>query len=306
MDKVLNDSSDVRAICVLLDKLMAQIFLNYEEYIKLREDLDKHMKKGQFNVTKARISLGPTSITEGQYDMGTKATVVVECVCESKEIVFKRTEPLPLESFIDDIHEKPPSSNIRARKLQDSEKYQYKGPDKQDQTKHQKKEGMKPQKRKDPVQWFGFLPPATLRQAQSDYKNALGVVLQMANLEQKIFYLQEEYRDLVQQKKHLQEKSSQQTEGKDIQSTVAKDSENTEGKDIQSTVAKDVENTEGKDIQKTVEKDSKEHTVGKDTQNTVGIDSQNTEQKDSKNTEGKDVQNTVGKDNQNTEQKDIL
>jgi len=63
----------------------------------------------------------------------------------------------------------------------------------------------KQKKQADPNQWFGYLPPATLKRAQRDFINAIPVVISLANKQQEVKMLEEKYYTLLKQKAQLQQ-----------------------------------------------------------------------------------------------------
>merc|ERR1712008_99613 len=48
------------------------------------------------------------------------------------------------------------------------------------------KEGKKKSLNKDPLRWFGFMPPSSLRRAQAQFVKALEVTVEVANLQSEL------------------------------------------------------------------------------------------------------------------------
>eukprot|EP01090_Pellita_catalonica_P015033 TRINITY_DN3966_c0_g1_i1.p1 TRINITY_DN3966_c0_g1~~TRINITY_DN3966_c0_g1_i1.p1 ORF type:complete len:158 (+),score=26.65 TRINITY_DN3966_c0_g1_i1:244-717(+) len=146
-----------------LDSTICDYAKCYEELQVLYSNLTSHMKKGHWNISQARYAMGGfNSITPLQYDNNMKPTRFYEK--DTTEI--KSTE-----------------SSLRNRKG---------GDDDQDQSPLPKQA--------DPIQWFGYLTPPSLRQSQTDFISATTIVYDIAETRKKMTALSDQYRSLLQEK----------------------------------------------------------------------------------------------------------
>merc|ERR1712192_101959 len=59
-------------------------------------------------------------------------------------------------------------------------------PEEEDEGDKESKEGKKKSLSKDPLRWFGFMPPASLRRAQAHFVKALELTVEVANLQSEL------------------------------------------------------------------------------------------------------------------------
>jgi len=163
-----------------------QLFLRYfEVFIQwraLRDELDRATKDGFWELSRARIQTltnqQACSITPLQYDMGMKSqlTIVSQQGDDGlPELTLQRSDTTVQkagEQSDSDATSKAASSTPSGQR-----------------------EGRKAPA--DPVQWFGFFPPKSLRDSQKHFKSALALSVQLASLQRQMSELQHRYHSVA-------------------------------------------------------------------------------------------------------------
>ena len=178
------NASPEEAFCSMMDAADA--------YLQLHQELSEAIKSGLFNMTRARYSLGPASISSRQYPARMTATARVH---RGQEITLTSPQS-ELRSDLAPAAEEPHAES------QQSGCAQGKSPDAGGYSssliaelaaKYTTSEGHQQapaaQQLKQPLHWFGMTNSQYLRQSQAQFQGALKIVVQMANLSNKIMKL---------------------------------------------------------------------------------------------------------------------
>ncbi len=203
-----------------LDELLLEFFENLETLEGLRNDLTTAMRNGFLSMSKARYSMGNKAVGEMQYARKmTASTFVLErdsCPSEDDkekiklelsdcEVVFdgdkKKLMCKGVESLVE--NERP---GLRERGVAKNHQEEIEGGGlelKSETEFSSRKEST------DPLKWFGVLVPTSLKDCQKDFKIACRLSCEIAQLEQELDRIMDDYYNLKEKKilmKSLDEK----------------------------------------------------------------------------------------------------
>lgn len=109
--------------------------------------------------------MGSSVVSPLSFDMNMKAKRVVQVDCNNESDGFMLKEIVPKEDFEDEAEDE---KSIEKRK-----------------------------KKSDPLTWYGMLPPLTLRNAQTNFTEALQVAVEIADLKHKMMHCYNNYERLL-------------------------------------------------------------------------------------------------------------
>ena len=198
------------------------------EYVNLQEQLGANLKKGHFQLARARYAMGPGSVGSANYSSAMQATSQVH-ISPADTNPFQLTgrlhtpsSPNRLGSVRNDSHDKAvdsselSTSNAHAAqdststmqaeaKLDPSAKSQSVHSEELDATDHYSSDAISELAAKfgtsridrqspvsenavpkDPLKWFGFMVSPHLRQSQADFKEAVALLMDLANTQHRI------------------------------------------------------------------------------------------------------------------------
>lgn len=169
-----------------LDELLLQFFEIYEILLKRRDELKIVMKNGFLAMSKARYTLGNKSVGELQYsqNMAASSTVIMEedrsC---SRGVGFKMATH-------DDSSERELESGKKARQSTSEGGLRHRNISKNSSNMTGEidhgRETSREKKHVDPLNWFGILVPSSLKECQSEFKTACQLSCNIAQLEQEL------------------------------------------------------------------------------------------------------------------------
>lgn len=177
-----------------LDDLSLRVLDLSQELINTKLDVEKRMKNGFLNLAKARYSMGYKQVsglqlpTEDWDDFAAKVKVNHdECLRKENHVRFCYFSMSDgTSSSVETL-----DSALVNRKQKDS------GDTKKS-----------PDKRTDPLKWFGILVPTALRQSQQDFQKSAEVAIICANLQSEINGIVARQKFLCRQKSKLQKEQN--------------------------------------------------------------------------------------------------
>ncbi|XP_004674959.1 PREDICTED: coiled-coil domain-containing protein 115 [Condylura cristata] len=173
-----------------LDSLLLQLLGDLEELEAKRVALNSRVEEGWFSLSKARYAMGAKAVGPLQYASRMEPQVCVS-TCEAQDRlqkfrVVKAGAPTPEEVG-------PRESTLRRRK----------GP-----SKIQEPEPETSPVPQDPLNWFGILVPHSLRQAQASFQEGLQLAADIASLQTRIDWGQNQLRGLKEKLKQLESEAA--------------------------------------------------------------------------------------------------
>ncbi|KAL8569744.1 hypothetical protein ACOMHN_007267 [Nucella lapillus] len=201
-----------------LDEVTMEFFDTMESLYQSQARLEAVMRDGFLSMSRARYSMGGTrnvgalQFEKNEMEMEAMSVVDVSTDDDSKDkgdglswasvemsLVQRRAG---VTKNID--HEKTkPSDDLRQRKGQDDSKVETVGRQKVGEDDEVSEGSKEPRRVQDPLMLFGVLVSPHLRQCQSSFKQAVAVVVEIANLKNKLRGLQAKTVELMTQKKAL-------------------------------------------------------------------------------------------------------
>jgi len=192
------------AVLQQLDDKVTKYMALVESLLQLREGLSQIMKNGFFNLSKAKYTMGTTTISPLAYPQRMCANTFLKTSPDSPS---KPTHfSLSLATFTTTTGDNGNDNTTvrRRRNSQDgstgtttmtsTQVVKYGSGDVDDD--EQNSGGIQ----RDPLLWFGVLVSPHLRQSQKDFQKALGMIVEIANVTQQLEMLQQEYFKLLQTK----------------------------------------------------------------------------------------------------------
>ena len=222
---IMADELDVT--CEKLDELLKEFLVKWNEYHNLMAVLSNYTKDGFLSVSKAKYSMGVSAVSELQVPDGEfKALVEVSLLkkdhqsndaidagwsfelsrsspsnqhsTQGSQVAAKAAEEVSgvRKRFVSekDISKSGSGTVVVANSNNDS-------PDKAASTMDEVK--VSGEFQPDPLKWFGFLVPSSLRQGQQYFKRAVDTSVELANLKITLSTIIDEYMQLKQKKKLL-------------------------------------------------------------------------------------------------------
>ena len=198
-----------------LDELLLEFFEKLETLESLRNDLTSAMRHGFLSMSKARYSMGNKAVGEMQYarSMTASTFVVEEESCSNSKNDEKELNP-DLSGFevvfdgvkmenelckeVENVTENK-SSGLRQRGAGKN----HQGKDTQELI--ESEIGISSRKKStDPLKWFGVLVPTSLRDCQREFKTACCLSFEIAQLEQEVNTIMNDYLNLKEKKRIVQ------------------------------------------------------------------------------------------------------
>uniref|UniRef100_A0A6B2LIN8 Vacuolar ATPase assembly protein VMA22 n=1 Tax=Arcella intermedia TaxID=1963864 RepID=A0A6B2LIN8_9EUKA len=187
----------------------------HQQYHTLRQSLLRHCKMGRVHIGKARVAVLPTKvISSAYYDLATRASYVVdgaEGAGGEWALAGRRAAPA-LEAGGEEAAPAPRKFKLRPlatdallneMEAEEAQKARRRRGGAQEAGPGQP-EGAgavsSTPRYSDPIQWFGYLPSNSLRQAQREFKEGVEDVIRLANLQQQFNAHQRRYLQLLHQK----------------------------------------------------------------------------------------------------------
>jgi len=163
------------------------------------------MRQGSVNISKARFLSG--GIGHHQYDLGMKATSVLEWNESDKKYELCKLPPGKRDRLVSETKQIDFGSQMLAefRSSEGNAPEPQGSEDKVTEKIEKNKEDSEVEEEDlpNPLKWFGYLPPQALRQAQSQYQEALKLVISMSNSQLRFKELALKLDVLLEQKKEL-------------------------------------------------------------------------------------------------------
>ena len=203
-------ADDLENLNEKLDQFLLEFFEKLEAVEELRRDLTNAMRNGFLAMSKARYSMGNKAVGEMQYAKNmTASTLVFEGDNDANKLTpdfgsflvsfdagaTRNEMPKGIENLVKS-DQKPVLRQRGAGKSQEptgaglGEKCA------------EKFAGGK--KRKDPLKWFGVLVPSSLKDCQKDFKTACCLSCEVAQLEQELVRIMNDYEQLKERKRVVQ------------------------------------------------------------------------------------------------------
>lgn len=191
-----------------LDDTILEFFATLTELYKVNGLLEEVMKSGFFNMSRARYSMGSKSVGALQFNDNMTANCKVNLdtdISHTKDddFVFEITKgdnTLELQTERTDtvVRRRNVSTPVSQKAdCEDNEKTE----DIVTKLKDVDLTDSSPRPRSpNPITWFGVLVPASLRQSQTDFKQAVHYVVDLANLRKKLVALKLKYKKLEKMK----------------------------------------------------------------------------------------------------------
>mmetsp|Transcript_8274 Transcript_8274/g.12823 ORF Transcript_8274/g.12823 Transcript_8274/m.12823 type:complete len:164 (+) Transcript_8274:122-613(+) len=154
------------------------------EYIKLQHQLHVNLARGHLNIARgSRSSLGgmPGKVAKTKHIFNKEMTAIYTLTPNPNQTVFhlKRNKSVKNEQ----ANAAPPSSSsLRQRKTTTTHNDETK-----DSIESNESELV------DPLSWFGSMVPRPMVMAQSDFQNGLNMVVEMANIKQRLDVLSKKW-----------------------------------------------------------------------------------------------------------------
>ncbi|KAJ3042983.1 hypothetical protein HDV00_006290 [Rhizophlyctis rosea] len=157
----------------ILEKLMGLV----DEYTALRERCSKYLGAGFLNLAQAKYAIGPSRLTQYQYDNRMQATTIITPTENEKgepAMLLNRLKqsiaPDPSDSSNPDdsknIRQRGNRTKSRAEQDEGTEAKESNTTSTKDQSSNG---GANKATAKDPLNWFGVLVPTHLRSAQAEF-----------------------------------------------------------------------------------------------------------------------------------------
>lgn len=157
-------------------------------------------RQAHFDLGRARIATGPRGITSTQYDKNMTATLRV-LDSESQEGLFEAIRTCCRSAVVGSVEDEEPTTELRQRRPKKSEKKRIEEAEGEDDGSSLKDSGsIKKAVTKDPIFWFGYLPPQTLRSSQRHFTSAVHLTIELANVKRRLLSIEKEYATLFLQK----------------------------------------------------------------------------------------------------------
>ncbi|KAJ8326792.1 hypothetical protein O5D80_004239 [Batrachochytrium dendrobatidis] len=193
-----------------------------DECITRQDMITKSLSKAYFNLAQTKYILGPSRLTQHQYDRRMQTQIPLSISVNEQGIMQVNsipTEPesstqsnTPLQETCIDSEEseshKQSESALRHRKkiqhepnLPTTTKVMDSDSDTASDSKESKSSqsaDTKPTHIRDPLHWFGLLVPSHLRESQQQFKAGLDHLILLANLKSQIVHTLQKYEDAVQ------------------------------------------------------------------------------------------------------------
>ncbi|CAG8452334.1 846_t:CDS:2 [Ambispora leptoticha] len=169
----MNSSEKLAEICEQLDTTALEYLDLISSYEEQWKRISKELEKGFLSLAHAKYAMGPSSLTQHQYDGRMKADTRI-LISEDQEannelgqnnsrqiILINVSDPELDVLSTDDIVDKPlETGGLRQRNVRISEK------------ENEKLNFTKKGFIKNPLNWFGVLVPSSLRESQNSFKQA--------------------------------------------------------------------------------------------------------------------------------------
>nr|CAD7434242.1 unnamed protein product [Timema monikensis] len=174
LDDAIMDKSEVETISKKLDDAIMEVLELMDELVKCKLMLEEITKSGFWNLAKARYIMGNSSVSALQLPSeGTDADIV------ALSTVYKSDDQFTLQTISPTKVKKTSTGELRKRTNNCivNDEVREKVPDGYD---------VDQPELVDPVNWFGVLVPQNLRQAQSNFKSALELVVDSVNVQNRL------------------------------------------------------------------------------------------------------------------------
>ena len=203
-------ADDLENLNEKLDQLLLEFFEKLETVEELRRDLTNAMRNGFLAMSKARYSMGNKAVGEMQYAKNmTASTLVLEGDNDANKLTSdfgsfvvsfdagatKNEMPKGVEILVKN-DQKPVLRQRGAGKSQEPA-----GAGIGEKCEEKFASG---KKSKDPLKWFGVLVPSSLKDCQKDFKTACRLSCEVAQLEQELGRIMNDYEQLKERKRVVQ------------------------------------------------------------------------------------------------------
>ena len=173
------NASREEAFCLMMDAA--------DEYLQLHQELSEAIKSGLFNMTRARYSLGPAGISSRQYPARMMATARVHIFLTppqlelSSDLASAPGNPCAASQQHDSQQNSPDAGGYSSSLIAElASKYT---------TSEEHQQIPAAQQLQQPLRWFGMTHSQYLLQSQAQFQGALKIVVQMANISNRIMKL---------------------------------------------------------------------------------------------------------------------
>nr|CAD7455615.1 unnamed protein product [Timema tahoe] len=192
------DKSEVETVYKNLDDAIMEVLELMDEQVKCKLALEEMTKSGFWNLAKARYIMGNSSVSALQLPSeGTCADIVaLTTVYKSEdEFTLQTISPTKVKKTLTgELRKRTNNSNVNDEEVDEDKERRDKIPDVFDVAQPELV---------DPVNWFGVLVPQNLRQAQSNFKSALELVVDSVNVQNRLKAAQAKYNSLLKVKSTL-------------------------------------------------------------------------------------------------------
>ncbi|RKO88187.1 hypothetical protein BDK51DRAFT_27176 [Blyttiomyces helicus] len=167
-------STDPIDLADRLDATLVSLLALVDEQQQLRAAVGRHLNGAFFDLAQSKYVLGPEGVTRFQYDRRMRAgTTIHTSTTSADDLPFPPT--LSLVGPIIGVSQKelPPAAEREGEGAIDGLRHRRPVETEKDSEEEEKEEGAaeeKPVEARDPLQWFGFLVPSHLRNAQGGFK----------------------------------------------------------------------------------------------------------------------------------------
>ncbi|XP_076451922.1 vacuolar ATPase assembly protein VMA22-like isoform X2 [Babylonia areolata] len=219
----MESSSDLTSVCQSLDQVTLEFFDTLESLYQSQARLEALMRSGFLSMSRARYSMGGTrnvgALQFAKNEMEMEAASVVDVTTGEDKCSDDAGDGPSWTSIDISLVQKQTGAtkNIDNQKTKQSDHLrQRKGQNEKDQKKvetvgmqkiaDENKDGAisrEPRRLQDPLTLFGVLVSPHLRQCQSFFKQSVEIVVEIANLKNRLQGLQAKFQQLMAQKKTL-------------------------------------------------------------------------------------------------------
>lgn len=154
-----------------LDALAVRILKLTSQYIICKANIENHIRSGCLDLAKARYIVGNRNISSLQLPSEDAEGVVAKFKVSST-IRDDRKQYKGLQSDVDSFTQRLQNLSVGS-----------------DDSKKQVKRFSN-----EPLKWFGFLVPQSLRQSKNTFENCLEIVIECANVQSELVYCMDKYR----------------------------------------------------------------------------------------------------------------
>ncbi|KAJ3057578.1 Methionine adenosyltransferase 2 subunit beta [Rhizophlyctis rosea] len=185
-----------------LDMILVAMMDLVDEYTALQESCGKLLNGAFFNLAQAKYAIGPSRLTQYQYDLRMQSSAIIETNEADAETTFTLERKKPTANKPSSVTtEKKNTDSLRQRtnrgKTEDETTKENDPPVVQSEAGASKPTETKKSERKgpieDPLNWFGVLVPTPLRTAQTEFRQGLNTMVALANVARRLNELCNKY-----------------------------------------------------------------------------------------------------------------